>query len=121
MPGRLKGNLLQLRARAAPAGQQAVRRVLGAEVSAIVERARGRWPVDTGRSRRELQIEPAPDRGRGILRFRIKATRYSPHIVSRGVRPWRDYIQRPLAALIRDIPGTLARAMVRAAGGRRGG
>lgn len=120
MPGRLRGNLLSLKDSAVPAGRQVVRRVLAAEVSAIVERARRQWPVDTGRSRRELAIEPMPDRGRGQLRMRIRATYYSPFILSRGLRPWRDLIQRPIAALIRNIPGVLARAMVREAGGRRG-
>lgn len=111
------GNLATLPQRArSPRVLSAVRDELFRGVAGVVERARPRWPVDTGFSRDELGVEQEPP----LTVHAVGRAPYTTSIVSRGVEPWREYIVEPLLDLARrELPRRIADRILKAMSVRR--
>lgn len=118
----LKGSLLTLPQRAKLLRSISAK-VLRDEGSKVIVFARGRWPVDTGRSRAALQLEqPSPLQIRLTCKVSalgaggrpIPNSNYSEYIVSGGVHPWTAYIVVPGRALGRSVPAEIGKRLMAA-------
>jgi hypothetical protein len=97
-----------------------VRQLMRNRAAKIVRDAIARWPVDTGKSRASIRYE---EQTNANGKFRIilivdaeneKGTIYAPYIRSKGVAPFRQYIEEPGQLAVRELPAEIARATVAA-------
>lgn len=115
----LRGTIRTLAARSRDLSSKVAQIVLDEQAARIVQAARGPWPVDRSpnadnvRSKEQLLWE----RGTGTkVQIRILNTaetkrgqRYSPFILSKGIRPWPKYIVEPTLQMARTIGPVIAK------------
>jgi hypothetical protein len=113
-----KGSLSTLSKRARTLLDQITAKVLRDEAGKVIAFARGRWPVDTGRSKAALRWVQDPD---GKVHLLCQATqpgrpgvKYAPYIKSHGLRPWNDLIVVPAKDSARRAPHEIARRFLAA-------
>ena len=109
----IRGDLLQLGQRSrSSTTRAAVRGALFGGVGEVIGRARGPWPVDTGFSRDQLDVEQDPP----LTVHAVGRAPYTTKIVTRGgVRPWLEYVVEPLRQFAReDLPKMIADRLVKA-------
>lgn len=94
------------------------KKVLRDEAGKVITFARGRWPVDTGRSKAALRWVQDPD---GRTHLLCQATdpkrpgvKYAPFIRSGGLKPWIDLIVVPGLAVARNAPREIGRRFIAA-------
>lgn len=84
---------------------------LEATLGPVVEDARDRWPVETGRSRAGLDLAVRPTSGGASASVTDEAP-YTKMIKLRsGVRPWRDYIRKAGAEAVAEMGPEILRAL----------
>lgn len=97
---KIRGSLLSLPARSRQLGRQVARAVVKAEADRIVREGRSVWPVDTGLSQSRLRAKYWPNKATRQSAAIVDGSGYGPRIVSRGVRPWRDYMSEAVRVLV---------------------
>lgn len=103
----LRGSILTLADRTRDVSRRVVERVLREEGAAIVEAARARWPVKTGKSRDALALL-----GQGRRVVIVDRIRYARIIESNGINPWEAYVVAPVVAMVRAAAPAIARQIV---------
>lgn len=114
----MANSLSTLSKRARTLLDQITRKVLRDEAGKVITFARGRWPVDTGRSKAALRWVQDPD---GKVHLLCQATdpkrpgvKYAPFIKSGGLRPWVELIVIPGLDIGRRAPREIGRRFIAA-------
>src|SRR5687767_8919957 len=91
------------------------RRVLEAEVGAILDHARAEWPVKTGRSRNGLD-DRIGESGAEIQAEIVGSAEYTrvvrPKKLGGGVLAWTEYVEIPMSELMQSLGPDVAQALV---------
>lgn len=109
MADELKGSLATLGQRAETAAPTVATQVIREAAAGVVAKAKGPWPVKSGRSKEALGVQPIPNGAR----IETDEVDYAVQIVSHGVRPWDAYVLQPMLVLARDvIPQEIGRRLI---------
>ena len=104
--------LERVAARADSAVPRAARRAVRGHLEPLVDRARGGWPVKTGRSRAGLNVEDEGEAGAKP----INRVGYAVDVHRAGIRQsaWEELVRRPLFASRDELRDALRRYIVAA-------